>query len=54
MKNELLLLIEKFLLDQASPEEITRLKELFTQTEAKEILFNFYDEKWEQAGFSYR
>ena len=52
MKNELIRLIEKFLKEQASPEEIIRLKELFTQAETKELLSNFYDEKWEQAGFS--
>jgi len=52
MKNELIRLIEKFFRKQASPEEITRLKELFTQAEDKELLSGFYEEKWEQAGFS--
>ena len=52
MENEIVLLIEKFLRRQASPEEITRLKELFSQAEAKEILSGFYEKKWAQADFT--
>jgi len=52
MKNELILLIEKLLREQASLEEIVRLKKLFTQVESKDILSGFYHEEWKLAGFS--
>jgi ferric-dicitrate binding protein FerR (iron transport regulator) len=52
MKNELNILLEKFLQRQASAEEIIRLKELFNQAEAQEILSALYKEKWEQATFT--
>jgi ferric-dicitrate binding protein FerR (iron transport regulator) len=49
MKNELNILLEKFLRRQANAEETNRLKELFHQTGSKEILFDLYEEKWEKA-----
>jgi len=51
LKNELIPLIEKFLRRQAGAEEIIRLKELFSQAEAKDILSDFYGEEWEHASF---
>jgi ferric-dicitrate binding protein FerR (iron transport regulator) len=47
MKNELYILLEKFLQKKASIEETTRLTELFHQADSKEMLFNLYEEKWE-------
>ena len=44
-------MIEKFLRRQAGAEEIIRLKELFSQAEAKDILSDFYGEEWEHASF---
>ncbi|MDR0833659.1 MAG: DUF4974 domain-containing protein [Candidatus Symbiothrix sp.] len=51
MKEELIILVEKFLHKQASPEETVRLKELFNQADAKGMLFDLYEKKWEQATF---
>jgi len=51
MRNELIILIEKFFRKQASTGEIIRLKELFSQAEAKDILSDFYGEEWERASF---
>jgi len=52
MKNEIIQLIEKFFRKQASDEEVVRLKELFSQTEAETMLSDYYEEKWEQANFN--
>jgi len=52
MKDELILLIEKFFRKEASTEEIVRLKELFTRAETKDILSDFYGEEWEHADFN--
>ena len=52
MKSEFIPLIEKFFRKQASDEEISRLKELFTQTETEDMLSGYYEEKWEKATFS--
>ncbi|MDR0700652.1 MAG: DUF4974 domain-containing protein [Tannerella sp.] len=49
MKNEINILLEEFLKKQANAEETIRLKELFHQTGAKEMLSDFYKEKWEEA-----
>ncbi|MDR1369756.1 MAG: DUF4974 domain-containing protein [Dysgonamonadaceae bacterium] len=49
MKNELTILIEKFLHRQVSDGEVSRLKELLMQVEAEDMLSGLYDEKWEQA-----
>ncbi|MDR0836558.1 MAG: DUF4974 domain-containing protein [Tannerella sp.] len=49
MENELNILFEKFLQKQAAAEELIRLKELFNQADAKEMLSVFYEEKWKQA-----
>lgn len=49
MENELIILIEKFLRRQISDGEANRLKELFMQAEAEDMLSGLYDEKWEQA-----
>jgi ferric-dicitrate binding protein FerR (iron transport regulator) len=51
MKNELVILLEKFLNNQASADETVRLKGLFNQAESKEIEYDLYGEKWEQASF---
>jgi ferric-dicitrate binding protein FerR (iron transport regulator) len=52
MKNELTILVEKFLRRQASAGEISRLKALLMQAEAEDMLSGLYDEKWEQATFA--
>jgi len=52
MENELIVLIEKFFRKEASAEEIIRLKKLFVQAEAKDILSDFYEKKWEASDFS--
>jgi len=52
MRNELIALIEKFFRKQASIGEIIRLKELFSQAEAKDILSDFYGEEWERASYN--
>ncbi|MDR2948264.1 MAG: FecR domain-containing protein [Prevotella sp.] len=49
MKDELTLLIEKLLRGQTEAGELSRLKELFIQAEAKDMLSDLYDKKWEQA-----
>ena len=49
MKNELILLIEKFFRRKISADELNRLKELFTQAETEEALSGFYEEKWKSA-----
>jgi ferric-dicitrate binding protein FerR (iron transport regulator) len=49
MKNELTILIEKFLRKQISEGEVSRLKKLLMQVEAEDMLSSLYDEKWEQA-----
>ena len=52
MKSEFIPLIEKFFRKQASDEEISRLKELFSQTETEDMLSGYYEEKWEKVAFS--
>jgi ferric-dicitrate binding protein FerR (iron transport regulator) len=47
MKNELYILLEKFLNKKANAEEAARLMALFHQPDARERLLNFYEEKWE-------
>jgi ferric-dicitrate binding protein FerR (iron transport regulator) len=49
MKNEVNILLEKFLQRQANAEETIRLRELFRQVGTKEMLSDFYKEKWEEA-----
>lgn len=49
MKSELILLIEKFFSQQASAEEIIRLRESFSQAETEDFLSSFYEEKWKSA-----
>ena len=51
MRNEIIILIEKFFQKQTSAEEIIRLEELLAQAEAEDMLSGFYEEKWEQASF---
>jgi ferric-dicitrate binding protein FerR (iron transport regulator) len=52
MNDKLSILIEKFLRRQATAEEIARLKKLFTQAEAEDLLSGWYEEKWEQAAYT--
>jgi ferric-dicitrate binding protein FerR (iron transport regulator) len=51
MRNELIILIEKFFRNQATVGEMKRLKELFSHAETQELLSDFYKENWEEASF---
>ncbi|MDR0541476.1 MAG: DUF4974 domain-containing protein [Dysgonamonadaceae bacterium] len=49
MKDELIILVEKFLRKSANTEDMARLKKLFLQADAKNILHEWYDKEYEQA-----
>ncbi len=51
MKNEFVILLEKFLQKQANMEETERLIELFNQPETLRIFSDLYKEKWNDADF---
>lgn len=48
MKDDLVILLEKFLQHTATPEEISRLSELFGMPESRKILDDYYATKWAQ------
>ena len=51
MKNEFIILLEKFFQKQAGSEETERLMELFNQPETLQVLSELYKEKWNDVSF---
>lgn len=47
-KDDITILLEKFLRKTATPEEAARLVELFGRPETREVLESYYEEKWAQ------